>query len=255
MQRLSEQDRKVASFTSALRENNLAIAHLLRERHEQTLADAAEAEEKEKTAVDCAQYPMFCDPKVNCGAEPLTDAEVERMSTQLATPDGRANPRSWCLAYPMYSTSVQKCIIEGDAVGYAKEMFLSQAKLDLLEADAVYCFVAGHCNSTAITPRTTMAEAEQVCDKVYGHDQWTNVGWREFLGVLTRAIQLGTTRTIPPEWNVTSWEQIVALARHESRISALVGCAMGNYHCDVAYCKLNYCTSPEYRSKFGMLAW
>lgn len=256
VQRLSQQEHKVASFTSVIKENNVAISKLLQERHNQTMVAAStEGKGVTKSSVDCAQYPMFCNAKVNCAARPLSEMDVDRMSTRLATADGRANPRSWCLAYPMYATSVQKCIVEGDAVGYAHEMFESQSKLQLLEADAVYCFVAGHCNTTTITPKTTPAEAEAICDRIYGHDQWTNIGWKDFLGVLTRAVQLGTTHSIPAEWNVTSWDQIVALARHESRISAMTACAMGNYHCDVSYCKVNYCDNPVYRDKFGMLAW
>lgn len=35
-------------------------------------------------------------------------------------------------------------------------------------ADAVYCFVAGHCNNTEIQETATASEATKVCDKLYG---------------------------------------------------------------------------------------
>ena len=35
----------------------------------------------------------------------------------------QANLRSWCRAYPMYSTSVQRCIVDGNPHGYAQELF------------------------------------------------------------------------------------------------------------------------------------
>ncbi|CAJ1408465.1 unnamed protein product, partial [Effrenium voratum] len=204
------------------------------------------------SSVDCQAHPMFCHEKVKC-QEPLSDAEKQSMDKHIA-PGGKANLRSWCRAYPMYSITMQKCIVEEDPHSYAQEMFQYQQKLKLVGADAIYCFVAGHCNNTEVTERTTMSEAEQVCNKRYG-SRWTEVGWTDFMAVLARALELGTTHQIPKEWKVTGWGSLVKLARREADISAMTACAMGNFQCDVAYCKMNYCDSPKFRAKFGNLSW
>eukprot|EP00438_Fugacium_kawagutii_P020274 Skav227631 [mRNA] locus=scaffold3692:45399:48201:+ [translate_table: standard] len=146
----------------------------------------------------------------------------------------------------------------------APRMFQAQQKLKLTSADAIYCFVAGHCNNTEVTETTTQVEASAICDKLYGQ-RWTKVGWNDFMGVLARALELSTTHHVPKdrwEWNVTGWNSLVKLARHEAEISvtwrdleAMTACAMGNFQCDLAYCKTNYCNSPKYISKFGNLSW
>lgn len=45
----------------------------------------------------------------------------------------QANIRSWCRAYPMYSTSVQRCIVEENPRGYAQEL-LSTPSNDYLSS-------------------------------------------------------------------------------------------------------------------------
>ena len=42
-------------------------------------------------------------------------------------------------------------------------------------ADAVYCFVAGHCNNTEIEETATASEATKVCDKLYGERRAVDV--------------------------------------------------------------------------------
>lgn len=209
--------------------------------------------EGEGSQVDCHKYPMFCDKKLNCAEDPLTPAEKSAMDSQIAL-RGKANIRSWCRAYPMYSTSVQRCIVEENPRGYAQEMFQAQKNLKLTSADAMYCFMAGHCNNTEVTEATTQTEASAICDKLYGQ-RWTKIGWNDFMGVLARALELSTTHHVPKEWNVTGWNSLVKLAHHEAEISAMTACAMGNFQCDLAYCKMNYCNSPKFRSRFGNLSW
>jgi len=209
--------------------------------------------EGDGSQVDCQKYPMFCDKKLNCAEDPLTSAEKLAMDSHIAQ-NGKANLRSWCHAYPMYSTSVQRCILDGNPRGYAEEMFQAQQKLKLTSADAMYCFVAGHCNNTEVTEATTQVEASAICDKLYGQ-RWTQIGWNDFMGVLARALELSTTHHVPKEWKVTGWNSLVKLARHEANISAMTACAMGNFQCDLAYCRMNYCNSPEHKSRFGNLSW
>lgn len=49
---------------------------------------------------------------------------------------------------------------------------------------------------------------------------------------------------------LTHLDQPVCLPRE-----AMTACAMGNFQCDLAYCRMNYCNSPEHKSRFGNLSW
>lgn len=210
--------------------------------------------EGEGSAVDCKKFPMFCTKKLNCSKDPLTESEKTALETRIASSSGKANLRSWCRAYPMYSTSMEKCIVEGDSRGYGREMFKSQQKLKLTSADAIYCFVSGHCNNTQVTEKTTMQEAEGICNKLYGQ-RWTELGWKDYMAVLARALEVATKHHIPKEWNFTGWGSLVKIARHEAGISAMTACAMGNFQCDVTYCQMNYCHNDRFRAKFGNFSW
>ena len=101
-------------------------------------------------------------------------------------------------------------------------MFKSQQKIKLTGADAIYCFVSGHCNNTQVTDKTTPQEATGFCDKVYGHHRWTKLSWKDYMGVLARALELATKNHMPKEWNVSGgWPSLVKLAHHEAEISAV----------------------------------
>jgi len=203
-------------------------------------------------AVDCGAYPMFCDAKLDCAARPLTDADKAELDLRLATQDGHANPRSWCYGYPMYATSVQKCIVDNDPLAYAREMYLAQSELRLLDADATYCFAVGHCNNTLLTPNATIQEAETVCDQQFGHERWTNAGWRDMERVLKVAYAYESGQVSVES---ATWAERVTLMKNLSAVSAITACAMGNFHCDVAYCHVNYCQNEVYRARFGNLSW
>lgn len=250
---LIRKEESLASISKDIQSNKVAVHEIMSSPHKQL---SAQAQAPSSGPVDCEKYPMFCDPKVNCSQNPLTEDDRKAIGKQLATADGHVNYRTWCLAYPMYATSVQNCIVEGDVKGYAQSMFEAQKKLKLLDADAIYCFSAGHCNKTEVTDSTSLASTtEAECDSRYGHKQWTSVGWTDFTAVLARALDVGKTHQIPKEWKVTGWSSLVKLARHEADISAMTACAMGNYLCDLSYCHANYCQNPQYRERFGNLSW
>mmetsp|Transcript_60853 Transcript_60853/g.156857 ORF Transcript_60853/g.156857 Transcript_60853/m.156857 type:complete len:298 (-) Transcript_60853:154-1047(-) len=228
-----------------------AFLNLLHTRYERTLAAIASEASATDGPVDCEQYPMFCNPRVNCAGKPLTTAERQSLSKTLSTATGHPNPRSWCLIYPLHAMSLQKCILEGNMTAYAQECYIAQEKLHLVEADAVYCFAADLCNNTEVTSNTTSAEAEAICDRNFGHSNWTSIGWKDFEDMLGRATQLLSNYK---QANLTDYE-LWAIARRESSISAQVGCAMGNYRCDVFYCKQNFCNNDHWRTKYGNLSW
>jgi len=213
-----------------------------------------EDEEVQEPAVNCTEHPVFCDPKMNCAGNPITAAERKAWGKKLATKDGHANFRSWCMVYPMYSSSLGKCIVDNDKTEYARIMYEDQEKANLNAADAVYCFVAGHCNSTDVSLSTTEQEAEKICDANYGH-RWKNVGWNDFMGVVARAQKtLREGQEALRDGNKT-WSELLTVARKEAEISAMTSCAMGIYQCDVFYCKNNYCNNDLYRNQFGNMSW
>jgi len=55
--------------------------------------------------------------------------------------------------------------------------------------------------------------------------------------------------------NLTTWAEKAVVVKNLSAVSAMTACAMGNFHCDVAYCKRSFCNSDSYRAKFGNLSW
>mmetsp|Transcript_2181 Transcript_2181/g.4631 ORF Transcript_2181/g.4631 Transcript_2181/m.4631 type:complete len:369 (-) Transcript_2181:53-1159(-) len=216
--------------------------------------DSIGLEDPEAPAVDCEKYPVFCDPKVNCAANPVSKDERSKWGKKLATDDGHANPRSWCMVYPLYAVSLSKCIVEDDKTTYAQMMYEDQSKAGLSDADAVYCFVSGHCNNTKVNINTTMAESEQICEELY-EEHWKSVGWEDFMGVVARARDTMAKDKKALEAGTLNWSDMMALAKREATISAMTACAMGNFQCDVFYCKANYCENDSYKKQFGNMSW
>jgi len=206
-------------------------------------------------SMDCSSWPVFCDARLGCAAWPLQDAELSALEDRIATADGRANLRPWCMARRRYAGPLAKCLLEGDLQAYAREMFAAQRRetnrtnADLVETDAAYCFLAGHCNDTEVTPSTTLREAEAICNGKFGHESWTGIGWRDLKRVLTAA------RDMDDSSATEAGADVEALRRAQADVSRRASCAMGNYHCDVAYCRDNYCVDSDFRARYGSLAW
>jgi len=222
--------------------------------------------------IDCNMYPLFCDARMNCLSEPLQEQELRSLDKRIATTDGHANLRLWCMARRRYASPLKKCLLDGDIAGYAHEMFALQdaenmnTNRDLLAMDAEYCFGAGHCNDTEVSLKTSLRDAEGICDRKFGRERWTGVSWRTVRELLKWARDMpsaedrmvrdgeegrhGTTTPPPP-----GSPQAMMLQRSRAELAALVSCAMGNYHCDVAYCRNRYCADAKYRALFGNLTW
>jgi len=229
---------------SAERPGPAALLQLARERLRSRVAGLA-AQNASDQAVDCERYPAFCDPQLDC-ARPISQEERHSLDGRLVTAAGHANPRSWCLLYPLHAESVQKCILENDKLGYAEAAYAQQEKLHLVEADAIYCFAGDVCNQKGVTLSTTPEEAEAVCDSSLGG--WRSVGWKDFTAMLSRfASEMS-------HYQHLSEREMLEMAQSETRLSAKVACAMGNYMCDVYYCKRNYCSNEGYRAKYSHLA-
>jgi len=206
---------------------------------EEEVGEAAEDKVQEPT-VNCSEYPVFCDSKLNCSGNPITVAESVAWGKQLVTADGHANLRSWCMVYPSYATALPKCILEDSKLEYAKAMYEFQTIAQSTEADGAYCFGSGLCNNTKVTLNTTLQEAEGICSARYG-DRWKGIGWADLEGPVAPAV--------PEMYNHSP------MPRQIAELFAMAACAMGNYQCDVFYCKVNYCQNDDYLQRFGNLSW
>jgi len=177
--------------------------------------------------VDCQAFPEVChDGLFDCHTElPGTVLEI------TAPTNGHPNPNSMCKM--KYLKGYAQCL-KGDPLGAAETTYEVQGGHGgmVRKMDAQFCFAAGHCNNTKVTVNTTMAEMEQMCDQIYGHDVWTKVGFTIMFKAMGHMSDPG--RRNP-------WSQMA--------------CAMGAFHCDVIYCKQKICNDPMWRGPFGHLAW
>mmetsp|Transcript_47243 Transcript_47243/g.119014 ORF Transcript_47243/g.119014 Transcript_47243/m.119014 type:complete len:127 (-) Transcript_47243:36-416(-) len=104
------------------------------------------------------------------------------------------------------------------------------------QLDGSYCFIEGHCTNMNVTYDTTVEEAEAACDAKYGHENWTSV---TFTSILSDPTGLGAA--------VISGFR----TREQSKPFGMLACAMGNFHCDVMYCRDTFCKKREYVEKYG----
>mmetsp|Transcript_137985 Transcript_137985/g.428843 ORF Transcript_137985/g.428843 Transcript_137985/m.428843 type:complete len:177 (-) Transcript_137985:119-649(-) len=154
------------------------------------------------------------------------------------TTNGHPNPKAWCKT-PYLKFAIE-CINEKNPLKAAHTLYGVQSD-KIRNLDAQYCFAAGHCNATSvdasryrafnrssITVNTTLEEMEAHCDGIYG-DVWKHKAILDFF----HANADGVGR------------------RNEY---AHLACAMGNWHCDVTYCREFYCSNETWQNTYGYLA-
>jgi len=189
------------------------------------------------TDVSCAMYPALCEEPFNCRQKPPTPLEVAYWSTaHVATEDGHSNLRTWCMEPDFYGTVTTLCLKNHDLKANAHRLYYDQVMKGIGQADGSYCFLEGHCSNMDVTYDTTLEEAEALCDAKYGHENWTSV---TFTSILRDPIGLKESVT-------TGFR-----SRELSAQFGMLACAMGNFHCDVIYCRDTYCKKPEYVEKYG----
>lgn len=181
---------------------------------------------------DCTEHPQLCQAPFNCQA-----AEPSRI--QWGTIDG-PNMQIWCNA-TAYEDYVAECLVKKEMVSaghiqYESTVAGNHGKFTA-ELDGSYCFIEGHCLNTAVTNSTTLEEANHMCDQRYGHERWTS------FGSLHSQDKLPSAMPANPANGFTAQEQTTPFL--------LAACAMGNYHCDVVYCKETYCKNDYYVQKYG----
>merc|ERR1719414_2914928 len=139
---------------------------------------------------------------------------------------------------------VHTCIVEKDLVKAAQIQY--QWSLDqrngIDELDGSYCFIEGHCSNTAVTNSTTLEESYQMCDYRYGRRSWTKIG--SLMSLVSVLKPLHESMGSPYD------------GFHNTEVTKVflkAACAMGNYHCDVMYCKETYCKMKHYKDKYEHL--
>jgi len=193
----------------------------------------------EQAAFDCAKYPAWCGEPFNC--------QVPRKPEIPHAKDGHADLGTWCQA-PGYYPYAKACLVDKDLKTAAQVQYQwsvdnrgTQGGVD--EMDASYCFIEGHCSNEAVTENTTLEEAEKMCDFRYGHNGWAHWNvWQEPRGIASGLFIPGMMS------NTTGFHD-----RKITRIFLKLACAMGNYHCDVMYCKETYCKKDYYVNKYKHL--
>jgi len=188
---------------------------------------------------NCKEYPVLCSEKLRCDKD-VPSADI---TPRIATPDGHANPRAWCYKWTWHhlGSMLQECLANRDITSSAQELFSKHKRIGQAELMGSYCFYEKHCSNNKVTTDTTIEQAEKLCDARYGHSKWTSFGVQN--------------------WGMQRWWQLSGKMNktdgYHSRIpTQALGkmfCAMGNYHCNVMYCKETFCKDPEYIKKYGHL--
>jgi len=195
-----------------------------------------------KPGFNCTGRPLECEEPFKC--QTLSPLEpLEWGWSGYAGGSGKTNPRVWC-SVPDYVPYMHECLVTRDLQKAAHLQYeATQAgRFGPLtaEMDGSYCFIEGYCVDKTVSHETTLEEAEQLCDKRFGRATWT---------------AYGSVRS-PPEdqpgaGGMPNASGFANLA--QTRPFVLAACAMGNYHCDIVYCKETYCKSPYYVGKYGHL--
>lgn len=207
------------------------------------IAGALQTHEKNQLAIpffDCKTYPLLCEEPFNCQSATVFDL-------QLAAKQGHANLRMWCQNPQLYRTIITQCLVNKDLKRSALDLFDWQVSYHQDELDASYCYLEGHCTNEEVTDNTTLKEAEEMCDKRFGHPGWTESLVPDVISTWG-AINM----------DVLLWKPIIdpinGAHEHElTKLRAKTSCIMGSYHCDVSYCKNTYCKISYYVKKYGHL--
>jgi len=197
---------------------------------------------------DCNAHPKLCQAPFNC--QTFSSEEYVAQLARGLAPEGHGNLRSWC-TQPTYEDYIDMCIVKKDLVkaGHIQyEWSLKEANTSgplhgVDEMDASYCFMEGHCSNAAVTNETTLEEADRMCDGRFG-DAWHVFGSAEMM-TFAPFDALALAALLPR-----------GSGFHDPRITTFflkAACAMGNYHCDVMYCKETYCKTQHYIEKYGHL--
>jgi len=165
----------------------------------------------------------------------------------LATEDGHANVRSWCMpGLEHYAdTLLKECITGRDPKTSAAALLSSSTTEGLQELDASFCFSEGHCSNAQVSDESTVEQAEKICDEMFGRAAWTS----EFMQSVSKAFASRNSKK-PALMKLKNGFTSKAMTKALS----LAACAQGTFHCEVQYCKHTHCKDSSQVSKYGPLA-
>jgi len=199
-------------------------------------------QQKTTGSFSCKEMPNMCQEPFNCDTFSSGPAIAGYLAMGLAR-NGHANPRTWCLA-SMYAPYADLCLgpqrdlVKAGKLQYKNTLEGKYGKYTA-ELDGSYCFIEGHCTNEAVTNSTTLEEAEEHCDRRYGHLRWTT-----FPSPISGGI--GSALVPPADGGANGFKD-----KMQTEPFLVAACAMGNYHCDVMYCKETYCKNEYYVKKYG----
>eukprot|EP00416_Gambierdiscus_australes_P020777 CAMPEP_0171077178 /NCGR_PEP_ID=MMETSP0766_2-20121228/13869_1 /TAXON_ID=439317 /ORGANISM="Gambierdiscus australes, Strain CAWD 149" /LENGTH=246 /DNA_ID=CAMNT_0011534219 /DNA_START=152 /DNA_END=892 /DNA_ORIENTATION=- len=194
---------------------------------------------------NCKKTPHMCKPPFNCHEWTKQDT-LDIMMNGLATRDGHANLRSWCLpGLERYAPGfLKECIVNKDLMKSAQVAFTRTFGDFADELDASYCFAEGHCTNNVVTDYSTVTDGEKMCDWRFGERR----GWtRNFLKAQKRlfAMPKALTGLVSRKHGFTT--------QRLTRTITKMACAQGTFHCDVQHCKHTYCSDEYYVNKYSHL--
>jgi len=196
-----------------------------------------------KRGFNCSSHPALCVEPFNC--QTYDGPQGLDIGAAIAK-NGRANLQSWCQE-PQYHEFLSQCIVEKDLVK-AGQIQYNNTKAgkhgpNTFQMDGSYCFIEGHCLNRAVHANTTLPEAEAQCNARFGHTAWTTFGDPQSPDTMTHANFMSTRHKLDLSKGFQDQES--------TRGFLLLACAMGNYHCDVMYCKETYCKDQEMIQKYS----
>mmetsp|Transcript_68911 Transcript_68911/g.222749 ORF Transcript_68911/g.222749 Transcript_68911/m.222749 type:complete len:288 (+) Transcript_68911:71-934(+) len=226
------------------REGTFELPKELNQSRFRILADLQSGRIAKDAKFDCEAHPHMCKPPFDCQDWTFQDS-LNLMMHGLATEDGHANLRTWCLpGLERYADPLLKqCVANHDMKTAATALYKSTFEQYNDEMDASYCFAEGHCTNQIVSDQTTVDEMERMCDWRFGRKGWT----MNFLKSLKRIFSMPTAVS-----NLMSRQTGVASQRL-TRILTKMSCAQGVFHCDVQYCKRTYCRDEYYVAKYTHL--
>jgi len=198
---------------------------------------------------DCAAHPKLCESPFECGSATLPSI-IPNIFQGVA--QNGPNLQLWCAATE-YENYVSECLAKKDLVSAAHTQYNDTVAGRFgpftHELDGSYCFIEGHCLNEAVSSTTTLEEAAQMCDDRYGHERWASFG--------NPLSQISMVRNVAPAIVGATLANLHGdpsggfTGQSQTTDFLLAACAMGNYHCDVVYCKETYCKNEYYIKKYG----
>eukprot|EP00411_Alexandrium_monilatum_P084549 CAMPEP_0175710406 /NCGR_PEP_ID=MMETSP0097-20121207/40066_1 /TAXON_ID=311494 /ORGANISM="Alexandrium monilatum, Strain CCMP3105" /LENGTH=305 /DNA_ID=CAMNT_0017017825 /DNA_START=44 /DNA_END=961 /DNA_ORIENTATION=+ len=214
----------------------------------QTLGDARQSPGSNVTTEDifCYMYPGYCKAPFSCPEFARNEAH-EKFNEWIVNglaPGGIPDLHVWCYSEESYQY-ISRCAT-GDLIGAAKIRYLLTRAGYFgglaHETDGSLCFLEGYCADTDVSENTTLGEAMQLCDERYGHEDWIHSG--SLFSPAENAVGYAQEETWRDPRNGYA-------NRSQTRPLGLAACARGCYHCDVMYCRENYCKDEYYIKKYG----